>query len=112
MIEKTIKDYLSERLAPISVTLERPAKPPDAYVLIEKTGSSLQNSVRTASIAIQSYGPSLYEAAVLNGIVIEDMLRITQLDGVSACTLDSDYNFTNTTTKQHRYQAVFDVTYI
>ena len=112
MIEKIIKDYLSECLAPISVTLERPAEAPETYVLIDKTGSSLQNGVRTASIAIQSCAPSLYEAAALNEIVIEDMLRITQLDAISACELDSDYNFTNTTTKQHRYQAVFDVTYI
>ena len=112
MIEKIIKDYLSECLAPISVTMERPAELPDTYVLIEKTGSSLQNGIRTASVAIQSYGPSLYEAAALNEAVIEDMLRITTLDSVSACELDSDYNFTNTTTKQYRYQAVFDVAYI
>lgn len=112
MIEKTIKDYLSEHLAPISVTLERPVEAPDTYVLIDKTGSSLQNGIRTASIAIQSYAPSLYEAAALNEVVIELMLRIVELDSIAGCELDSDYNFTNTTTKQYRYQAVFDVTYI
>ena len=30
---------------------------------------------------------------------------------VASCRLNSDYNFTDTTKKQYRYQAVFDIVY-
>ena len=112
MIETIIRNYLAEKLKPTPVTMEKPSDNPKKYVLLEKTGSSCENGIWKASIAIQSYAPSLYEAAALNEAVIDKILRIIELDSIAGCKLDSDYNFTNTNTKQYRYQAVFDVTYI
>ena len=39
------------------------------------------------------------------------MEDLADLDEVSACRLNSDYNFTDTTTKHYRYQAVFDLVF-
>ena len=113
MIEKTILDYLTSNLD-VPVYMERPEEVPDSWVLIEKTGSgfSRRGCLFTAMIAVQSYAPSMYEAAVLNEQVRDLMLAIAGSEGdVTRCELNSDYNFTDTTTKEYRYQAVFDMTH-
>ena len=78
---------------------------------MEKTGSSRQNYIRRATLAVQSYAPTLLLAAQLDDRVIEAMLALPKLDRVAACRLERDYNFTDTETKKYRYQAVFAVTY-
>ena len=55
MIEKTIREYLADRLS-VPVYLEIPANPPESFVLIEKTGSDVVNMILKATFAIQSYG--------------------------------------------------------
>ena len=48
----------------------------------------------------------------MNDDVKRAMLRMPANDHkVTRCDLNSDYNYTNTSTKQYRYQAVFDVTF-
>ena len=39
------------------------------------------------------------------------MDNIISLDSISKSKLNSDYNFTDTTKKQYRYQAVYDLVY-
>lgn len=108
MIEKTILDYLNSKLS-VAVYMEEPIKPPKSYVLIEKTGSGKRNHIYSAMFAVQSYGSSLLEAATLNESVKNAMESIVELDVIGSCSLNSDYNFTDTTTKRYRYQAVFDL---
>lgn len=110
MIEKIILDYLREAID-VKVCMERPPKPPKRYVLIEKTGSSESNDIYMATIAIQSYAESMYAAAALNEAVKEAMHEADTLDDITDVNLNSDYNFTNTATKEYRYQAVFDITH-
>jgi hypothetical protein len=110
MIEIIIKNYLAEKLS-MPVVLEVPADPPESFVLLEKTGSSRAERIDRAMLAIQSYAPSMYEAARLNERVKAAMDSAAELDAVSASRLNSDYNFTNTTTKRYRYQAVYDLVY-
>lgn len=107
IIEKTILDYLSSVLE-CPVAMEKP----DSYeelVLIDKTGSSESNHLYRATIAIQSYAPKLLKAAELNEKVKEAMRGLITLDSITRCQLNSDYNFSNTITKEYRYQAVFDI---
>lgn len=108
MIEKIILDYLSERLTE-PVLMEEPEAKPETYVLIEKTGSGETNHIGSATIAVQSYAPSLYEAAALNERVKTAMKSAITMDEIVKVTLNSDYNYTNTASKRYRYQAVFDV---
>lgn len=111
MIEKIVIDYLNKNLISVSASAETPVKPPKRYVLVEKTGSSRENMIDTATIAIQSYGESVLEAAKLNETVKNLMFKITEEENVSKCILNSDYNFTDTEFKRYRYQAVFEITY-
>lgn len=111
MIEKTILDYLNETLA-VPAYMEKPMKDtPESYVLIEKTGSSEYNLIKEATIAIQSIAPSLYKAACLNEEVKTIMDAAAGLSSITKAKCNSDYNFTDTTTKSYRYQAVYDITH-
>lgn len=110
MIEIIIKNYLAEKLS-VPVELEVPANSPKSFVLLEKTGSGREAHIDRAMLAIQSCAPSMYEAARLNERVKAAMDSAAELDSVSASRLNSDYNFTDTTTKRYRYQAVYDLVY-
>ena len=110
MIEKIVLDYMKGCLN-VPVYMERPEKEPDEYVLIEKTGSSTENYISSATFVLQSYANSMYFAAELNEKVKTAMDNIIVLDDISKSKLNSDYNFTDTTKKKYRYQAVYDLFY-
>jgi len=109
MIEEIVKDYLDSELN-VDVYLEVPREG-STFVVMEKTGSSKQDHVCTATIAVQSYAGTLFDAAQLNEAVKVAMENIINLDVICACSLNSDYNFTDVETKRYRYQAVFDLTH-
>lgn len=107
IIEKAILDYLNDN--DITAFAERPEKPPEEYVVIEKTGATEEDLIVTSTIAFQSYAKTLANAMLLNEQV-KALIRVADtLPCVSATFLNSDYNFTNPTAKQYRYQAVFDI---
>lgn len=110
MLETKIIDYLTDALD-VPVYMEKPADPPAQYAIVMKTGTSHVNHIDSAMIVIQSIAETLYEAAQLNENVISAMLSIVELPSFSRCILNSDYEFTNTATKERRYQAVFDLIY-
>lgn len=110
MIEIVLLNYLKEVLS-VDVFMEIPPDPPETYVRIEKIGSSEEEYIETATFALQSYADSMYEAALLNREVIDKMRKIITLDEVFKVKLNSDYNFTDPSTKKYRYQCIFDITY-
>lgn len=107
MIEKILYDYLNDQ--GIAAYMQIPKNPPSEYVLLEKTGSSRTNHINSATIALQSYADSLYSAALLNEEVKAVMDNSIELDEICSASLSGDYNFTDTTTKKYRYQAVYNV---
>lgn len=110
MVEKIVKDYLQSRLG-IPVRLEEEDNLGTEYVLVEKTGSSVENHIYRATLAIQSYAASLYNAAVLNEKVKKAMDNMVELDDICKSDLNSDYNYSDTARKKYRYQAVYDITH-
>ena len=110
MIEKIVLDYLKDCLT-VPIYMERPINEPDEYVLIEKTGSSTENYMNSATFALQSYADSMYLAAKLNEKVKKAMDNIIVLNNIFKSGLNSDYNFTDTAKKKYRYQAVYDLFY-
>ena len=111
MVEAIIRDYLNENLPEgVKAYMEHPeGEKPQRMVIIERTSSEEYDLVETAMLAVQSYGPSLYEAAALNDIVKNIMRGAAMLPGISRCKINTDYNYTDITTKEYRYQAVYDV---
>lgn len=108
MIEITIKGFLDKNLS-VPVFLERQNEMPDSYVLYEKTSGGKRNQLPSSTFAFQSYGKSMYEAAKLNEELKEAVEEMIALNDISGIKLNSDYNYTDTATKEYRYQAVFDI---
>lgn len=110
MIEKTLFDYLNTG-ASFPVYMEVPeggATPP--FAMLEKTGGgTIEGHIGTAMVTIQSYGRTLYEAAETNEAVKALMATADALDDIARVRLNSDYNYTDTTKREYRYQAVFDI---
>lgn len=111
MIETVILAHLDGALS-VPVALEVPEERPASYVVFEKIGSQRQNRLDSATIALQSIAPSLYEAALLNEAVKAAMDQLPQsAPEVFGAELERDYNFTDTATKERRYQAIYNITY-
>lgn len=110
MIEKIILRYLSENLE-VPVYMERQKSEPESFVIVEKTGSSRSNLIETSTIALQSFAKTMLAAAELNEVVKGLMDDIVALDEIVRSEINTDYNYTNTSDKKYRYQAVYDVTH-
>lgn len=109
MIEKTILDYLLAKK--LTVYMEQPKVKPDTFYLMEKTAGGQNDKINTSTIVIQSYADTLYNAALMNEAIKLVMAEAVELDEVTRVELNSDYNYTDPTTKQYRYQAVFVITH-
>ncbi|RKV93148.1 MAG: hypothetical protein D8H99_28800 [Streptococcus sp.] len=110
MIEKIVKKYLDEYLG-VPSFFEHEKNMPESFVIIQKTGGSGSDYVRSSTFAFQSYAPSLQKAAELNEIVKKTIENIVTVNEVSGVHHNSDYNFTDTESKRYRYQAVYDINY-
>lgn len=108
MIEITLLNHLQGILS-VPVRMEIPKTQPQSFVVLEKTGSGKRNRLCSATFAVQSYAPSMFEAATLNEAVKAAMESAITLDEVTSVALNSDYNYTDTASKKYRYQAVFDI---
>lgn len=110
-IEYKLLKYLNDNLNGIQAYMEEPNEPESEYVLIEKTGSSKENFINSATFAIQSYSTSMQGAIDLNEDVKAVMDHFWEHSAVYSCKLNSDYNFTDTETQRYRYQAVYNITF-
>lgn len=117
MIEKTLISYLIDKTsAGSNVYAERPEDIPEKYILIQKTGSSVEDMITSSTIAIQSIavelqGGHLVDAMDLNEDVKEAMSYLEEESDIVMVRLNSDYNFTDNSTNEYRYQAVYDITH-
>ena len=111
MIERIIYKYLNGIAGAPKVYMEIPkdrATPP-FYVIQQTGGGEIEGHVGEATLVIQSYGSTLYEAAYTNELLKTFMADAVELPEITAVRLNSDYNFTDTAKKQYRYQAVFQI---
>lgn len=111
MIEKTVRDWLVSRLS-VPVNFQTPEGPPNLYVRLQKTGSIDNEGAITSTFALQSVGKSLLEVMRLNEKIKDEMPPMVELENVFRCHLEGDYDFTDTSTREYRYQAVFQITHM
>ncbi len=117
MIEVTLITYLTGKTsAGSNVFAERPNEIPSEYILIDKTGSSVDNKITTSTIAIQSVSDSMqngsmFGAMSLNEEVKDAMEDLIVRDDIVKVRLTSDYKYTDDSTKEYRYQAVYEITH-
>jgi hypothetical protein len=109
-IEEFIVLFLSGRLT-VRVCGDVPSPVPDSFVTVEQTGSSVENKIKSATIAVQSWALTRDQAAQLNALVESVMDELNEEPEISSCELETSYNYTDMARKKPRYQAVFDVVY-
>ena len=117
----SIEEYLIEKLGimldPIPVYAEVPESNPnpsnnhEEFYVLQKIGSSRTNHILVSNIAIQSYAGCRLRTIQMNEILKEAVENLLQFNEISRVELNSDYDFTDTTKKQPRYQAVFVITH-
>ena len=106
MIEKTVLDYLLKN--GLRAYMEDPPGTPDLpYYIVQKTSGGESDHLGEAVLAIQSYGGSLYDAALANEALKAIMPGILEEDSVAGMRLNSDYQYNDYERKRYRYQAVY-----
>lgn len=112
MIEIILRQFLESKLS-VPVLMEIPKEPASQFVILEKTGSTHENQIDSAIMTVQSYAETMQEAAELNEQIkswmLDGMDGLVTLDEIASVNLNSDYNFTDTTSKRYRYQAVYEI---
>lgn len=108
MIEKTIIKFLTENYD-VPVFAEVPTTPPKRFIVIEKTSGGRTNHVNRSTVAVQTYGENLLDAAEMSDDLKTWMFLLVSDPTVSAVVLNSEYNYTDTTTKRYRYQSIYDI---
>ena len=111
MIAKDLLDFLNNYEALGAPAYMEVPKELTDFILLDQTGTSTTNHITTTTIAVQSYGKTLWDAMQLNEKVKDAMQQFVWHDNVARVELETDYNFTNTETKQYRWQAVFQITH-
>ena len=111
MIETVLLDYLNNANLSATVYMEQPKVKPAAFFVLEKTGGSKSNQINESNFIVQSYASSLALAASMNEEVKKAMFDAITLDRITRVELNGDYNFTDSATKQYRYQAVYVITH-
>lgn len=111
MIETVLLNYLNSEELSATVYMEQPKVKPEAFFVLEKTGGSQTNHINESNFIVQSNAPSLAQAAQMNEEIKAAMLNAITLDDISRVELNSNYNYTDSATKQYRYQAVFVITH-
>lgn len=112
VIEARIIQYLSQELEGVGVYGEVPKDLPEKFVIVSKSGGSRSNRVSKAFITVLSYDTTMAKAATLSENVVNTLLEMPGSSAnVSSVRLNSETNYTDTTRRQPRYQAVFEVVY-
>lgn len=113
LIEKVVILFLMNSLNTENVYAERPVELPEEYYIVERTGKSEENQIQSATVVVQSISSvSLLRAAEMDHVMEGAMKYLITVPNVSRCKLNTSYNFTDEESKQYRYQAVFDITYM
>lgn len=108
MIDVILKTYL-ETVLDAPVYMEIPARKPNEFYILERMGGSEENFIKSSQFVIQSYAETLYRAAVMDEEAIAAMANAVTVEDVISTSLNSHYNYTDTASKQYRYQALFDI---
>lgn len=108
MIEKTIIDYLISK--GWSAYAEKPDNPSGEYALIAKVGGSKTNHIRRATVDIQVYSDSTYNASVLNEALIDDMDEFDD-NSISECNLIAEMIYNDLDNGIYSYQTTWEIYY-
>lgn len=111
-IEAILREGMIAALQNVPVYLENPVNTHSVYVVLEKTGGNMVDHVLHATIAVQTYAPTMYKASLLGNQARDAFFSLLENEHIFSIDLNSGpYNFTDRATNQYRYQSIFVITY-
>lgn len=113
VIEARVIAHLSRVLAcPVAAEVPEDLPADGALAVVSRLGGQDGDHIRRARLAVQTYGATLLDAALLCEDAVSALKSLPASDaGVSGCRVETSYNFTDETTKRYRYQIIVHVTY-
>lgn len=112
MIERKVLEYLAGKTA-VPVYMELPDKLKTEMYVVQKTADQEANQIGHATVAVQSYGASKYDAAVLDETMRGYMAEITGETNISGLNINAKgIDFPDTVNKRYRYQSLFVIDYM
>lgn len=110
MIEIIVKELLETRQdAP--VFFEFPKNAPDYFLVLKKEGNPRENLISSALLIVDSYGPNLLAACMLNEAVKKSLDALAEHPDIVSSKRSGDYPAFDTKNSRYRYQAVQTITY-
>lgn len=110
MIELTVKEFMEGQLS-VPLYMEFPEDAPGTFVVLRKGDTSREDYLDSAMLVVDSYAPTLLEAAQLNEQVKTVLDALISLGVVSSSRRGGDYPLMDTKNKRYRYQAVQTITH-
>lgn len=110
LIEKTIRDYLLEKIANVPIEVEEPTDK-DKYVVFRVVERGKDDLINEVTVEFFSYGKSKLEAAMLDEEVRTAMENMAELDSIFSSKLGGGNDSYNTDLKKYRYRSYFNIYY-
>lgn len=110
LIEKTIRDYLLEKIANVPIEVEEPTNK-DKYVVFRVVERGKDDLINEVTVEFFSYGKSKLEAAMLDEEVRTAMENMAELDSIFSSKLGGGNDSYNTDLKKYRYRSYFNIYY-
>ena len=110
MIEVTLRNYLSDNMD-IPVLMEHPQTSVKKYILLQLADASIVNHIDMATIFVNVYADSLYEAAELRDKVKELLLNAIFITGIAKSSLGQDQAATDSANHLYQYSLTFNFYY-
>ena len=110
MIEADVRDYLLTKVN-VPVYLDAPKVTPNAYIKVFRNGTSGTRFLESALFTFHCIASTLLESAALSEQLKEAMYDMPSVPKISKVELNAETDWTDTATREYRYQSVYEITY-
>lgn len=108
IIEKEILNYLNSEDVGLTAYAERPNNPPTEYCLVARVSGEINETIRRATVDIDVYSDTLYNASVLNEQLITAMNDFVH-DSVSKIDCVGDAQNMDLQNKIYAYRTTWQI---
>ena len=110
LIEKTIRDYLLNKIPNVPIEVQEPTDE-TKYIVLRVIDRGKIDLINAVTVEFYSYGNSKLEAAALDEELRSAMEDIVELDSIFSCKLGGGNDDYNTDLDRNRYRSYFNLSY-
>lgn len=110
LIEKTIRDYLHDKIQNIPIEVEEPTDE-SKYIVFRVIDRGKEDLINAVTVEFFCYGKSKLEAAMLDEELRTAMENIVELDSIFSSKLGGGSDNYDEDLKIYRYRSYFNLSY-